>query len=75
MQNLRIIRQRLGITQRVVADGIGCTQGNVGHYENGQTVPPAMARKLIAFCKSQGLPITFEHIYEDAKLPEPTAKV
>lgn len=74
MQNLRIIRQRLGITQRVVADGIGCTQGNVGHYENGQTVPPAMARKLIAFCASRGLPITFEHIYDDAKLPEPAVE-
>ena len=69
MHNLKPIRERLGITQQVMADGIGCTQGNIGHYERGQTLPPEMARKVIEFCASKGLCITFDHVYGDAELP------
>lgn len=70
MNHLKSIRERLGITQQAMADGIGCTQGNVGHYERGQTLPPAMARKLIDFCASRGLAITFDHVYGGAPLAE-----
>lgn len=68
MHNLKPIRDRLGITQQAMADGIGCTQGNIGHYERGQTLPPDMARKLIEFCATKGLRITFDHVYGDAAL-------
>lgn len=68
MHNLKPIRDRLGITQQAMADGIGCTQGNVGHYERGQTLPPDMARKLIEFCATKGLHITFDHVYGDQAL-------
>ena len=68
MHNLKPIRDRLGITQQAMADGIGCTQGNVGHYERGQTLPPDMARKLIEFCATKGLLITFDHVYGDQAL-------
>lgn len=69
MSNVKTIRERLGVTQKVLADGIGCTQGNIGHYENGQTVPPDAARALITFASTRGLAITFDHIYGDAVLP------
>lgn len=69
MHNLKTIRERLGVTQQALADGIGCTQGNVGHYERGQTLPPDMAQKVIAFAGKSGLAITFDHIYGAAKLP------
>ncbi|WP_347614357.1 helix-turn-helix transcriptional regulator, partial [Comamonas thiooxydans] len=32
MHNLKSIRERLGLTQQALADGLGCTQGNIGHY-------------------------------------------
>ncbi|CAB5675761.1 helix-turn-helix domain-containing protein [Comamonas aquatica] len=71
MNHLKTIRQRLGLTQQAIATELGCTQGNVGHYERGQMFPPEMARKLIAICAQQfGLVITFDHVYGDAKLPE-----
>lgn len=70
MHNLKPIRERLGVTQQAMADGIGCTQGNIGHYERGQTLPPDMARKVIDFSASRGLAITFDHVYGDAELPE-----
>lgn len=69
MHNLKSIRERLGVTQQALADGIGCTQGNIGHYERGQTIPPEMAAKVIAFATGKGLRITYDHVYGDAPMP------
>lgn len=68
MHNLKRIREALGVTQQVLADGLGCTQGNVGHYERGQTLPPETARRLIEFAGARGLSISFDHIYGDMAL-------
>lgn len=73
MHHLKAIRSLLGITQQAMADALGCSQGNVVHYERGQTLPPAMAKKLIDFCSSKGLPIGFDHVYGDLQLPEMAA--
>ena len=62
MSNIKSIRKRLELTQIALAKGLGCTQGNVGHYEQGQTMPPDMAKKLIVFAKSLGHVITFDDI-------------
>ncbi|WP_062362263.1 helix-turn-helix domain-containing protein [Variovorax paradoxus] len=70
MHHLKSIRERLGVTQQALADGIGCTQGNVGHYERGQMLPPNVATKLIAFAAARGLRIGYDHIYGDKPLPE-----
>lgn len=70
MHSLKHIRKRLGITQQAMAEGIGCTQANVGHYEHGQMLPPPMACKVIDFARTRGLYLTFDHIYGHAALPE-----
>lgn len=68
MSNIRNIRDRMQLTQAALAEGIGCTQGNVAHYENkGQTVPPDVAKELIRFAATKGHTVTFEDIYGDAK--------
>nr|WP_314710526.1 helix-turn-helix transcriptional regulator [uncultured Comamonas sp.] len=72
MANIKEIRTALHLTQQALADGIGCTQTNIGHYERGQTVPPPMARRLIGFAGAHGLLLTFDHIYSDKPLPERT---
>lgn len=69
MHNLKLIRERLGVTQQVLADGIGCTQGNIGHYERGQSLPPDMAAKVIKFANARALAIGFDHVYGRAQLP------
>ncbi|MDD2690224.1 MAG: helix-turn-helix domain-containing protein [Simplicispira sp.] len=71
--NLKSIRERLCVSQQALAAGIGCTQGNVGHYERGQTLPPEMARKVINFARLHGLELSFDHIYGSASLPIITA--
>ena len=70
MHNLKPIRERLGVTQQAMAEGLGCTQGNVGHYERGQTLPPDMARKLIDFAAGHALPLSFDHVYGELPLPD-----
>ena len=78
MNHLKTIRQRLGLTQQAIATELGCTQGNVGHYERGQTLPPDVARKLIKVANEHGLLIGFDHVYGETALPEvpatPTAQ-
>ncbi|QHJ00088.1 helix-turn-helix domain-containing protein [Xylophilus rhododendri] len=69
MSTIKAIRKRLGVTQQALADGIGCTQGNVGNYETGQTVPPDAAKRLLEFSKARGLEITLDQVYGLAPLP------
>ncbi len=71
MNNVKAIRQRLELTQEALAKGIGCTQGNVGHYERGQSLPPEMARRLIAFAAELGHCVSFDDIYSQRELPTP----
>lgn len=69
MNSIKSIRTKLGLTQSELAAAIGCTQGNIGHYENkGQTVMPDVARRLIAFAATRGLHLTFDDIYGEIDL-------
>ena len=70
MSTIKVIRDRLELTQAALAEALGCTQGNVGHYERGQTVPPGVARKLIAVASAHGHRITFDDIYGAPATPE-----
>lgn len=69
MNTVKTIRDRLGVTQSAMAEAIGCTQGNVGHYEKGQTVPPEVAKRVIAYAHTLGHEITFEDIYGSVARP------
>jgi putative transcriptional regulator len=69
MSRILEIRKRLGLTQTELAEVLGCTQGNVGHYERGQLLRPDRASYLIAFAASRDLRLTMDHIYGSASLP------
>jgi putative transcriptional regulator len=66
MNRIKTIREQLGLTQAALAEALGCTQGNVFHYERGQTVPPDMAKKLIGFAAERGHSLTYEDVYGPA---------
>ena len=76
MSNIKAIRTRLAVTQTELAKGIGCTQGNVGHYERGQGMPPDVARRLIDYAATLGHCLTFNDIYmpDMAQAPASTAQ-
>lgn len=71
MSKFKNIRLQLGVTQAAIAEGMGCTQGNVSFYEKGQTVPPEAAGRLIAFAKDRGVHLSYDDIYTDPELAEP----
>lgn len=71
MSTIKAIRDRLSLTQEEFGTGIGCTQGNVGHYERGQEIPPERAKALIEFAKQNGLVLTMGQVYGTEPLPEP----
>lgn len=64
MNNLRTIRKRLGMQQKELAQLIGRTQGNIGHYENReQRIPVEIGQKIVDFANSKGLLITLDDLY------------
>lgn len=67
------IRSRLAVTQAEMAAAIGVTQGNVSFYEKGQTVPPAVAARLIEYAKTRGHVITYDDVYGAQKPTKVTA--
>lgn len=71
MNNLKAIRKQLNLTQAELAKLIGCTQGNVGHYENkNQTISPEVAMQIISVARERGLEITLEDIYMETNMKE-----
>jgi len=71
MNNILRIRQLLGLSQKAFGDAIGVSQGNVSHYEHGQDVPAAVARRLIDAAAQHGVHLGFDDIYSPA--PDGTA--
>lgn len=74
MSAIKSIRERLGVTQAVLAEGMGCTQGNVWHYEHGQAVPSDAAKRLIAYAATLGHVVTYEQIYGAPDAPAALAE-
>ncbi len=70
MSIFKSIREKLTMTQAAIGEAIGVTQGNVSFYEKGQTIPPAVAGRLIEVARGKGLGLTFDHIYGREELPE-----
>jgi putative transcriptional regulator len=68
MNQIKFLRERLGVTQEAMAAGIGVSQANVSLYEKGQQVPPPVARRLIEYAHSLGHFITYDDVY--GPLPE-----
>ena len=71
MNNLKVIRKQLKLTQAELAKLIGCTQGNIGHYENkNQTIKPEVAQRIVSVARERGLNIAYEDIYVEARMKE-----
>lgn len=71
MQHIRAIRDRLGITQQLLADAIGVSQPLVANMENGRAdfMHPHAARKLVTFARARGLALTLDMVYGAEHIP------
>jgi len=62
--NIKQIRERLGLPQASLAAAIGVRQSSVSNYERGtQQVSPDVARRVIAVAKERGVTLTFDDVY------------
>lgn len=76
MNNVKNIRLQLGLTLSELASVLGCTDGNVSHYEHQRQIPSVpTARRLIAYAASKGLHLTLDDIYTAPELTEPQQEV
>jgi hypothetical protein len=67
--NLKSIRKQMRINQKELAVLLGCSAGNVSHYENQtQNIPSYMAEKIIKVAKARNVDITMDDIYDVSKL-------
>ncbi|EOZ4994168.1 helix-turn-helix transcriptional regulator [Morganella morganii] len=64
MNNLSRYRKKLGLTQEDLAKAIGCTKGNISHYENGRRKADLdMCRGLVAFFNRNGVLVTVDDLF------------
>lgn len=70
MNTIKTLRARLGVTQDVMAAGIGVSQGNVSNYERGQRMPPDVAKRLIAFAATLGHTVSYDDVYGPPPIPK-----
>jgi putative transcriptional regulator len=72
MSTIKAIRELLKpCTQTQLADGLNCSQGRVWQMEQGDTIQPEMAERLIEFAAGRGLVLTMDQIYGRVPLPLP----
>ncbi|MDR5618316.1 helix-turn-helix transcriptional regulator [Arsenophonus sp.] len=64
MNNLSKYRKELGLTQTNLANVLGCTKGNISHYEHGRRKADLEScRKLVYFFNKNGLKVTIDDLF------------
>ncbi|KXU38687.1 hypothetical protein AXE65_00845 [Ventosimonas gracilis] len=62
--NLKQLRNQLGLSQKGLATALGLSQGSISNYEcQRQLLPPTVAQSVIALAALHGLQITYDDIY------------
>lgn len=70
MPKLRVIRKKLGLSQKALADVLGTVQANISSYERGRSIPEGRVRQLIEFAATRGIVLSYDHIYGQRPFPE-----
>ncbi|MBQ0955956.1 helix-turn-helix transcriptional regulator [Serratia symbiotica] len=64
MNNIRIVRERAGLTQSELAKLVGRTSGAICHYETGRRrVGIGLCQKFIHAFKKQGIYVTIDDLF------------
>ncbi|HDR8924540.1 TPA: helix-turn-helix transcriptional regulator [Burkholderia vietnamiensis] len=72
MNNVRLLRKILNLSQAELARCIGVTQSALSHYENGACDPLVeTARRLIAFAGTCGIKWRLEDVYGSPEVAQP----
>lgn len=69
MNKLKDFRNRIGVTQKNVADLVGVRQGTIARYESGaRDFNITMARKIVFALNIMGSNCTFDDVFPDPQL-------
>lgn len=64
MSNLRKIRETMKVSQAILAEKVGCTQGAIGHYESGRRHPDLrMCRQLVDALNGFGAKVQLDDVF------------
>jgi len=64
MNNIRLVRERIGITQSELAKVVGCTRGAICHYETGRRgMDIELCRTFISAFKKHGVEVTIDELF------------
>ncbi|OJB95769.1 helix-turn-helix transcriptional regulator [Yersinia ruckeri] len=64
MNNLRIFRERIGLTQSELAELAGCTPGAIGHYETGRRgMDINLCRQFVEILNSSGAEVGLDDVF------------
>lgn len=72
MCHLRKIRKNINVSQALLAQKVGCSQGAIGHYENKRRKPDLeMCRKLVRALKEFGAQVELDDVFPPALRTDP----
>ncbi|ARZ01847.1 helix-turn-helix domain-containing protein [Yersinia ruckeri] len=64
MNNLRILRERIGLTQSELAELAGCTPGAICHYETGRRgMDINLCRQFVEILNSFGAVVGLDDVF------------
>lgn len=71
MSSMKTIREKAGVTQALLAQLIGVTQGAIAHYESGRRKPALEeCRRIVAELNARGAQASLDDVFP----PEASAK-
>ncbi|KIE87714.1 helix-turn-helix transcriptional regulator [Actinobacillus pleuropneumoniae] len=64
MNNLAKVRESVGITQKQLANQLGCGQPRIANYETGSRTPSlADARRIVSALNELGATTTLDYVF------------
>lgn len=68
MNNLRLYRERMGLTQTQLAEMAGCTPGAIGHWETGRRgMDIHLCRQFVAIFNKLGAKAGLDDVFPPGK--------
>jgi putative transcriptional regulator len=71
MSNMKVVREKVRLTQADLAKKVGVTQGAIAHYENDRRKPGLdECRRIVSALNSSGADVTLDDVFPPVRIPE-----
>ena len=70
MSNMKVVREKVRLTQADLAKKVGVTQGAIAHYENDRRKPGLdECRRIVSALNSSGADVTLDDVFPPVCIP------